>query len=126
MKRAWIALAILLTVLAGTLCHSFYIERFTGNLIQLLEQAESRAEAGEWDLAERLSQTAHEKWDKKDGYLHVLLRHSDTDQIYMGFYEVEEFLQRQEDGEYSAANAKLIAQLELLSEAEQLSLKNLF
>ena len=65
------------------------------------------------------------QWLSHDAYLHVLLRHSETDEIYIDFREVAEFIQCEEAGEYSAANARLIAQLELLSEAEQLTLKNI-
>ena len=59
-------------------------------------------------------------------YLHVLLRHADTDQIYAGFQETLALLESQEYGEYAAANARLVTQIELLSEAEQLTLKNVF
>ena len=55
----------------------------------------------------------------------MLLRHADTDEVSSSFQEVGEFITCREDGEYSAANARLIAQIRLLYEAEQLSLKNI-
>lgn len=125
MKRILTASAILLLTFAATLGHSFYISSFTGDLTDLLEAAEVNAEAERWDTAWELTQTAKDKWDSRDAYLHILLRHSETDSIYTGFREVTEFIQCQEGGEYSAANARLIAELELLSEAEQLTLKNI-
>ncbi len=125
MKRVWIAAAILLAVLTGTLAHSFYISSFTRNMIVLLEQAEAHAEQEDWEAAARLTQDAHDRWQEKELYLHIALRHDETDVVYTGLREVEEFIQRREDGEYSAANARLIANLELLSEAEQLTIKNI-
>ena len=125
MKRVWIAVALLLAVLAGTLSHSFYLNSFTQELTGLLEAAEAKAEQNEWAIAEELTQLAHHKWDEKTAYLHILLRHSETDEVYTSFREVAEFIQCQEGGEYSAANARLIAELELLAEAEQLNLKNI-
>ena len=125
MKRIIAATAILLLVFAATLCHSFYISSFTQELTSILEAAEANAEKNDWAAAEELTQTAHDRWDSTDAYLHILLRHSETDAIYTGFREVAEFIQCQEGGEYSAANARLIAELELLSEAEQLTLKNI-
>lgn len=125
MKRVWIALTILLAILAGTLAHSFYIQTFTRDLTFLLETAEAEAEGNDWAAAQELTQTARDKWDANGTYLHILLRHSDTDSVHTGFREVAEFLQCQEGGEYSAANARLIAELELLAEAEQLTLKNI-
>lgn len=125
MKRIWIAAALLLALLAGTLSHSFYIAAFTRDLTALLEAAEAKAEEEQWASAEELTQVARHKWDEQGAYLHILLRHSETDEVYTGFREVAEFIQCQEGGEYSAANARLIAQLELLAEAEQLNLKNI-
>jgi len=125
MKRILIAAGILVAVLALTLGHSVYLTGFTGELTALLEEAERYAEAGDWTAAARYNEQAHQLWEENDAYLHILLRHNDTDAIYASFHEVQEFLQCQEGGEYSAANAKLIVELELLSEAEQLTLKNI-
>lgn len=124
MKRVWIALAILAAILTATLFHSFYLGHFTQDLMTLLETAEAEAEAGNWDSALELTQTARDKWNARDSYLHITLRHDVTDNIYISFREVTELLHCQEHGEYSAANARLIAGLELLSEAEQLTLQN--
>ena len=124
MKRVYIASAFLLLILVGTLYHSFYLNSFTQQLTQILTQAESDALKGDWEQADSLTQTAREKWESKEIYLHVLLRHSETDNVYTGFREVSKFIQCQEPEEYFASNARLIAELELLAEAEQLCLKN--
>lgn len=125
MKRVWIAITILLVILTGTLCHSFYVNRLVGEITVLLEQAETQAEQGEWAAAEESTQLARHRWESRDAYFHIMLRHGETDQIHIGFRQVAEFIQCREGGEYSAANAGLIAELELLGEAEQLSLKNI-
>ena len=52
------------------------------------------------------------------------MRHSDTDQILRSFQAVLEYLPLQEPDQYNAANADLIAQLELLAEMEQVSVAN--
>ena len=69
---------------------------------------------------------AKDTWGDRDVYLHVLLRHADTDSIYAGFRETLALLDSQEYGEYAAANARLVTQIQLLYEAEQLTLKNIF
>lgn len=125
MKRIWIACGLMLAILAGTLGHSVYIDGFIGELSTLLETAEAQAEGGDWEEAAALTRRAWERWQDKDLYLHITLRHDETDQVYTGFREVLEFLQCQEGGEYSAANAELIANLELMAEAEQLTWKNI-
>ena len=125
MKRLWIACAILAMLLAATLWNAGRLERFTASLTDLLEQAEAQAEGEAWREAYALTRLAYDRWESRSTSLHITLRHSDTDDIQTGFQEVLEFLQCQEAGEYSAANARLIARLELLSEAEQLSLENI-
>lgn len=125
MKQMWMALCILALLFAGTLAHSFYMEGFVQELTATLEQAEAQAEQGDWDRAALMTQTARDRWEEKRHYLHITLRHSDTDEVYTGFREVAEFIQCRESGEYSAANAHLIAELELLAEAEQLTIENI-
>jgi len=123
-KRLWIACAILLAVFAATLCNTSYLAQFTGRLTDTLAQAEQRAEAGDWEGAERSTRQALEEWDSHTAYLHILLRHTDVDEINVGFREVLEFIQCREEGEYSAANECLMVRIGLLYEAEQLSVKN--
>lgn len=126
MKRVWIAGAILGLLFIATLLHSMFIKTFSANLVMILEAAEDNAENDDWRSAKEWTETAMKKWEQRDIYLHITLRHNETDAVYSGFREVCEFIECQEGGEYSAANARLIAELSLLSEAEQLSLKNIF
>ena len=102
MRRLWIAVAFLAAVFAATLVNSHYLKTFSTELTSLLTQAESLAERGEWSEAESLTQ-----------------------QVHTGFQEVLEFIRCEEGGEYSAANARLVSQIELLYEMEEFSLKNL-
>lgn len=125
MKRLWIACGILAALFAATLYNAGYLDRLTASLSDRLTQAEARAEAGGWAEAARLTEDAFRDWESHTLYLHVLLRHADTDDINSGFQEVAELIAAQEHGEYSAANARLITQIRLLYEAEQLSLKNI-
>lgn len=125
MKRLWIACGILAAVFAATLCNAHYLNGFTSGLTDLLTQAEAKAEAGAWGEAEALTRQAREDWESHNSYLHIMLRHADTDAVHTGFREVQEFISCQEGGEYSAANARLMAQIGLLYEAEQLTFKNI-
>lgn len=126
MKRLWIATALLLAVLGGTLLHNHSLRGLTEELSSLLTLAQSSTQTGDWAEAQRFTLQASDLWHGRDVYLHTLLHHGDIDEIHVSFREVEEYLIWQETGEYSAANAKLITQIELLYEAEQLTLKNLF
>lgn len=125
MKRFWIALLLLGAIFTGTLFHIHSLHGFTDTLATLLEQADELAAAEQWEQARTLTDQAKDTWADRDVYLHVLLRHADTDSIYAGFRETLALLDSREYGEYAAANARLITQIQLLYEAEQLTLKNL-
>ena len=85
MKRLWIAALLLAVLFGATLCNNLYLRGFTGALNALLEQAEARAETGDWEEARVLTEQALTQWQSRDSYLHILLRHSDTDRILYRF-----------------------------------------
>lgn len=124
MKRLWIAVILLAALLGATLANAWYLGRLTGELTAALEESEALAEAGDWPGAQAATEAAFRRWNDHEIYLHILLRHADTDLIYAGFQEALEYLDCREAGEYSASNARLILRLGLLSEAERLTLKN--
>ena len=125
MKRLWIALALLGAVFAAVLWNGRALTGLTGELAGLLTQAGVQAGAGDWEGAGTLTRQAQETWAARDGYLHITLRHGDTDEIDTGFQETLAYLSCRDEEEYAAANARLITRLERLSEAEQLSLNNI-
>lgn len=124
MKRLWIAAALLAAVFFATLYNTHYLDKFTSNMSQLLMQAEERAQSGDWDGATVLTNQAYQVWQAHTRYLHILLRHSDIDDVETGYWEVLNYIFSKESGEYPAANARLVSRIGLLYEAEQLTLKN--
>ena len=74
MKRLWIAALLLAVLFGATLCNNLYLRGFTGALNALLEQAEARAETGDWEEARVLTEQALTQWQSRDSYLHILLR----------------------------------------------------
>ena len=125
MKRGWLAAVLLVGMVALASWHVVTLGDLTGELGEFLAQAEKLAEQGDWEGANRLTQKAADRWDSKHFYLHATLEHDVTDQIATSFAETLEFIQCQEAGEYSAANARLMEQLELLGEMEKPLLENL-
>lgn len=125
MKRLWVA-ALLLAVLAAVcLANAWYSRTLTGQLAQQLVRAQALVEEERWDQARDLTRQVYEQWNDRHFYLHIFLRHSDTDQILRTFRQVLQYLQLEELDQYAAANADLTAQLELLAEMEQPSLVNI-
>lgn len=124
MKRLWISVAILLTLLVSTLCNSWYLNDLIADFEQKLTTAHELSSQDHWDTSRKMTQQVMEHWQKHDFYFHVMLPHRDIDEIHLTLREVWEYLELEETDQYNAANAKLIAQLGLLAEMERLSLKN--
>ncbi len=125
MKRLVIASLLLLSVLGATVFHSQYLTKLTDDYCGQLKQAAVFADNDNWPRALELTKQSLASWEQHDFYLHTLLRHTDIDNIRLTFHEVVEYLYLAEPDQYTAANAKLITQLELLAEAERLDLKNI-
>ena len=119
MKRLYIAAALLALLLGLSLVNGWYSERLTGEMREQLRQAQRLAEEEDWGRAEAVTRQVYEDWQNRHFYFHTTMRHSDTDQILRSFRAVLEYVRLQEPDQYNAANADLIAQLELLAEMEQ-------
>ena len=125
MKRLWICAVILLTMLGATLGNSWYLNRLISHFNQELNSAHQLAARDDWASARQITGQVTDHWQKHDFYFHIMLPHRDIDNVHLTFQEVEEYLELKEADQYNAASAKLITQLELLAEMEQLNLKNI-
>ena len=124
MRRLFAAVALLALLLGLSLANAWYTREITGRIGAQLALAQELAREGDWDGAREQTDLARRDWQEHSLYFHVTVRHSDTDGVLKGFRAVEEYLALQEPDQYNAANADLMAQLELLSEMEQPSLAN--
>ena len=125
MKRIWICLAILALVFGAALLNSWYLDSLTEQMARTLEQAQSLAETENWEGGQQLTGQALQQWEQASGYLYIVLRHSDSDEVAAGFREVQQLLEWKEEAEYTSANARLIEELRLLADMEQFNLRNL-
>ena len=127
MKRLYLSVGLiaLLAVLSGL--HIWHLNRVTSQLTDLLTQAQELVEREDWEGAARLTRQAKERWLECEGYLHITLRHADTDAIQVSMDEALAFLEggEKQPAEYAAVNARLLTQLGLLAEAELPTITNL-
>lgn len=125
MKQRMIASCLTLAVLLGlSLLNGWYAGTLTQQAAQQLTQAQELADAGNWDGALSITETVFQQWQSHDFYFHAIMRHTDTDQILRTFHGVLQYLRLEEMDQYSAANADLITQVQLLGEMEQASPEN--
>ena len=125
MKALWIPCIILVTLLFVLYANSLYLHRLIAPLQENLEEAALCVAVGDWENAAEMTSAVYSTWHDHAAYLHVTLRHSDIDSIYVLLEETLAYLNTEKIGEYAAANATLISQLGLLYEMEQLSLQNI-
>lgn len=124
MKRLAASCTVLLLLLALSLTTGWYVDRICDGYIQQLKTAQQLAAQDNWTQARTITQHVYQDWNDRAFLLHALLRHNDTDQILLSFRSIQEYLLLEEMDEYSAANAQLVTQLELLAEMEQPTLTN--
>ena len=126
MKRLSLALGLVLFLISAALLNAHSLTNLTNALTDILREAQYTAEAGSRSEALALTKQAEEKFLRYSAYLHSTLNHQTIDRIRSSFSEVSERLRWGESiSAYAAANSSLLMQLQLLSEAEQFSLKNL-
>ncbi len=126
MHRLWISLAVLAALACAGFGNTCYLGGLTGELTGRLERAQDCAAQGDWETAAEETDAALRRWNSREGYLHTVLQHRDTDEILLGFQQVQQLIDHHEDSEeYAAANAVLITRIGLLHEMEQLNWKNL-
>ena len=124
MKRLRLSCALLAGLLAATIYNGYYVRQLTDEMIYLLASAQEMSQQEQWDTALQMTQSAYGNWENHHSYFHIVMRHSDTDQILRAFQSVLEYLKIRESDQYLAANVDLITQLTLLAEMEQPSLVN--
>ena len=125
MKRGWLAVALLVLMAAVALWHVWYVDGLARDPTAALERAETMAEGQDWQQAAALTRQAQARWDEAGVLLHITMDHAVMDEVSVGFAETLEFLELEEGGEYSAANARLMERLALLSEMERPGVENL-
>ena len=124
MKQAICAGVFLLLTLGGTLWHSACLREAMDSYAGQLTAARRLADEGDWAGAEEMTRRMWQDWQKHDAQFHSLLRHSEIDEIHVTVGEVLEALALADPSLYHPANARLITQLRLLSQMEQLTLQN--
>lgn len=125
MKRIWICCGILVVLFLGSLGNGIYLHHLSGSIVEHLLLAQEAAEQEDWDKAIALTDEAETQWSGHTKYLYIMMRHDEADAVTLDLQEVQQLLRWGEEAEYTSANARLITQIQLLTEMEELSIENL-
>ncbi|MBP1736746.1 MAG: hypothetical protein H6Q60_627 [Oscillospiraceae bacterium] len=127
MKRLWISVALLVVMLAGSFLNYYYIKHICRELTDTLSSAQAYAQEGDWEHSEQSVTQARSAWEAHEPYFHVIFVHRDIDQILVEFHSLGELANKQETGgEFAAACAALMSEINLLYEMDALNLENIF
>ena len=126
MKKALLAPAATLVLLFSlSLLNGATIQKETARWSSQLQQAVHFIQSENWNAIETAIQTSYEDWRVKQTYLHIVLEHEAIDNAEAMYQRAFAFTSAKDSQELQAELANLLHQLTLLSEMEQLSIKNI-
>lgn len=126
MNRLWLSSAILFLLFIASFTNTWYMKKLSHDLSEYLKKAEESVTEDNTEQAVREIDCAMKIWNGHDEYLHMVMHHDDIDEIILAFHEVRQLAAHRENGgEFSAANARLIHRIGFIYETEQFNLKNL-
>lgn len=117
-------IALLAAILAGSLWNSTVMTNHTSRWQEQLWQADAFAQSENWSDATATLTESYQDWSCRQTYLHIVTEHDAVDSAEAMYQRALAFAATRELSEFRAELADLRSQLCLLSEMEQLTLKN--
>ena len=124
-KDYFIPLGILSVILGFACWNSMAIEKNTARWSDQLQQAAQMIPSENWEAIDHILQNSYDDWQSRQAYLHIVLEHDAIDDANAMYRRAFAFIDAKEPKELQAELADLQDQLRLLTEMEQLSLKNI-
>lgn len=126
MKRSWIGLGLLLTILAASLLVTWAMARIHDPIAEDLLSAGNCALSGDWKTAEQLSQTAEDNWENHETFRACFADHGPMEEIDACFAQLEVYAARREETAFAASCGEIARKVQAIGEAHGLVWKNLF
>ena len=123
-KGLLIPAALLGAILAFCLWNGAAMSAHTARWRAQLEEADRLVLLEDWQGAAAAIRAAYAGWTECQTYLHCVTGHDAVDDAEAMYHRALAFTEREEDSELRAELADLRAQLRLLAEMEEFSLRN--
>jgi len=120
------AVVILLALTGFSVFNCYYMEKITTELSADVTRAEELALSGEFDAAAAAVDGASRSWLRRCGYLYVIVRHEEIDQISGLFPEMSGILREHNAGEAGGAADKIRVKLTALRDMQRVTLSSVF
>lgn len=124
MKAYFLSVLTLLAVLSLALWNSASMAGRTQRWQGQLDQVEALATDGAWEEAYQALEESYGDWSSSQAYLHIVSHHDVLDEAEAMYRRAAVFICLQEESSLLGELSDLRHQLLLLSEMEQLSIKN--
>ena len=124
MKAYFLSVLTLLAVLSLALWNSASMAGRTQRWQGQLDQVEALATDGAWEEAYQALEESYGDWSSSQAYLHIVSHHDVLDEAEAMYRRAAVFICLQEESRLLGELSDLRHQLRLLSEMEQLSIKN--
>lgn len=124
MKAYFLSVLTLLAVLSLALWNSASTAGRTQRWQGQLDQVEALATDGAWEEAYQALEESYGDWSSSQAYLHIVSHHDVLDEAEAMYRRAAVFICLQEESSLLGELSDLRHQLRLLSEMEQLSIKN--
>lgn len=117
--------AVVLTLLLGiSLWNAEAMDTAITPWCAAISEAQACSERGDWDGALRIVRETQDAWDKRRVYFHIVTAHDELEAADALFAATESYATEQDGAEFRAGTAQLIAQLLVVAEMQQLTLRN--
>ena len=124
MKAYFLSVLTLLAVLSLALWNSASMAGRTQRWQGQLDQVEALATDGAWEEAYQALEESYGDWSSSQAYLHIVSHHDVLDEAEAMYRRAAVLICLQEESSLLGELSDLRHQLRLLSEMEQLSIKN--
>ena len=126
MKRFfWIPFLLLLALFSATLVNACAADRIVESWCVSLDDLQRRAQAEDWSAVRDSLAALHESWDKRSAYVPIVLQHDVLNEVEALLAKADIFAAEQDEEELRACIAELRSQLLVLSEIQEISIKNI-
>ncbi len=125
MKTFTIPVGVLAVLLAFSLWTGRFVEKNTELWVGQLEAVDDTARQEEWQEALRQLEGVHGSWEEHQTFFHTIMNHDDLDEAEALFVEALAVCEEMDDADFHPLLSRLMKQLELLSEAHSISIKNI-
>ena len=121
MKRPLLGFCILLALLLSSICIWWAMMDIHRDIAGLLTQAQTAAEAENWQQAEYFSSLAAKKWEHHHRFTASFADHTPMDELDSLFAELEVFLQNRESPHFESTCAQLILLAHAMADSHNIS-----